>query len=113
MVDFYFTFCIHNLNLHFFLGMFDKENKQTIDIFEFQALFNYVNSWLGVFKGFDQDNSGTIQEEELASAFSKMGYRFNPEFIHFLLSRYDQSKQTGITIDQFIVLCVQVQKFTG
>lgn len=93
--------------------MFDKGQKQAIDIFEFQALFNYVNSWLGVFKGFDQDNSGTIQEDELTCAFTKMGYRFSPEFIRFLLARYDKSQLNSITVDQFIVLCVQVQKFTG
>ena len=93
--------------------MFDKDKKQAIDIIEFQALFNYVNSWLGVFRNFDKDNSGSIQEEELAAAFTQMGYRFNPDFIHHLITRYDISQQESITVDQFIVLCVQIQKFTG
>ncbi|XP_031778505.1 peflin [Nasonia vitripennis] len=94
------------------IGMFDKENKRSIDIVEFQALFNYINAWLGVFRGFDHDNSGSIQEEELAAAFTQMGYRFKPEFINFLIKRYDCSQQGSITVDQFIVLCVQIQKFT-
>ena len=35
--------------------MFDKENDGTINITEFQALYNYINAWLGVFRGFDHD----------------------------------------------------------
>lgn len=100
--------------MYFFVGMFDKENKHAINIEEFQALFDYVNSWLGVFKNFDRDNSGSIQEEELAAAFAQMGYRFTPEFINFLIKRYDGSQNANnVTVDQFIVLCVQIQKFTG
>jgi Ca2+-binding EF-hand superfamily protein len=93
--------------------MFDKDKKHSIDFFGFQALFNYVNSWLGIFKNFDHDNSGSIQEAELANAFTQMGYRFKPEFINFLIKRHDNNNQGIITIDQFIVLCVQIQKFTG
>ncbi|XP_058803461.1 peflin [Phymastichus coffea] len=94
------------------IGMFDKENKHSIDITEFQALFDYINAWLGVFKNFDRDNSGSIQEEELAAAFTQMGYRFTPEFINFLIKRYDGNQNGNVTVDQFIVLCVQIQKFT-
>ncbi|KAJ8681055.1 hypothetical protein QAD02_016842 [Eretmocerus hayati] len=95
------------------IGLFDREKKFSIDLYEFQALYDYVNSWLGIFKGFDQDNSGTIQEEELAAAFSQLGYRFSREFVHTVMERYDETQNGSITVDQFIVLCVQVQKFTN
>lgn len=93
--------------------MFDKDKQGTIDIQEFQNLYNYVNAWLGVFRGFDHDGSGSIQENELSAAFTQMGYRFTPEFIQFLMKKCDISNQESITVDQFIVLCVQIQRFTG
>ncbi|XP_032664386.1 peflin isoform X2 [Odontomachus brunneus] len=94
------------------IGMFDKEKNGTIDVSEFQALFNYVNSWLGVFRGFDHDNSGSIQENELNAALTQMGYKLSPEFIQFLIKKSDLRGHQSITIDQFIVLCVQIQRFT-
>lgn len=93
--------------------MFDKEKSGTIDLYEFQALYNYINAWLGVFRGFDHDNSGNIQENELNAALTRMGYKLSPEFISFLIKKSDPNGHSYITIDQFIVLCVQIQRFTG
>ncbi|KAG5313005.1 PEF1 protein, partial [Pseudoatta argentina] len=94
------------------IGMFDKENDGTINITEFQALYNYINAWLGVFRGFDHDNSGSIQENELSAALTQMGYKLSPEFIQFLIKKSDVRDHQSITVDQFIVLCVQIQRFT-
>ncbi|XP_043275071.1 peflin isoform X2 [Venturia canescens] len=94
------------------IGMFDKEKTGTIDLGEFQALYNYINAWLGVFRGFDHDQSGSIQESELYAALTQMGYRFSPEFIKYLIKKSDFNNTESITVDQFIVLCVQIQKFT-
>ncbi|XP_029160072.1 peflin isoform X1 [Nylanderia fulva] len=94
------------------IGMFDKEKNGTINISEFQALYNYINAWLGVFRGFDHDNSGSIQENELNAALTQMGYRLSSEFIEFLIKKSDLRGHQSITVDQFIVLCVQIQRFT-
>lgn len=94
------------------ISMFDKEKNGTIDLVEFQALFNYINAWLNVFRGFDHDNSGTIQENELSAALTQMGYRLSPDFVQFLIKKSDLVGHQSITIDQFIVLCVQIQRFT-
>ncbi|KAF7989974.1 hypothetical protein HCN44_008648 [Aphidius gifuensis] len=94
------------------IGMFDKEKTGSINVTEFQALYNYINAWLGVFRGFDHDNSGSIQESELSAAFTQMGYRFSQEFIKYLIAKSDFNQHQSITVDQFIVLCVQIQKFT-
>jgi len=104
---------ISNINFISFVGMFDKENDGTINITEFQALYNYINAWLGVFRGFDHDNSGSIQENELSAALTQMGYKLSPEFIQFLIKKSDVRGHQSITVDQFIVLCVQIQRFTG
>lgn len=105
--------CNLRTSMCFLLGMFDKEKRGTIDLPQFQALFNYVNAWLGVFRGFDHDNSGSIQESELSAALTQMGYRFSPDFIRFLIKKSDFNQHESIGVDQFIVVCVQIQRFTG
>ena len=94
------------------ISMFDADNSRSIDIYEFEKLFNYVNQWLSVFKTYDRDSSGSIEEPELGQALTQMGFRFSPEFIKFLIGKSDQQNHREISVDQFIVLCVQIQRFT-
>ena len=45
--------------------MFDRDQSGTIDLNEFQALWNYIHQWKGVFDQFDRDRSGAIESQEL------------------------------------------------
>lgn len=92
--------------------MFDKDASGTIDIYEFEKLYNYINQWLQVFKTYDRDSSGHIDQNELAQAFTQMGFRFSQEFLSFLVKKLDPTKHSDISVDSFIVVCVQVQRFT-
>jgi Ca2+-binding EF-hand superfamily protein len=94
------------------ISMFDLDRSGTIDVYEFEKLYNYVNQWLSVFKTYDRDQSGAIEEPELAQALTQMGFRFSPEFIRFLIAKNDPANKREISVDQFIVLCVQIQRFT-
>jgi len=94
------------------ISMFDQDRSGTIDIYEFEKLFNYVNQWLNCFKAYDRDQSGAIEEAELTQALAQMGFRFSPQFVQFLISINDPTKHKEISVDQFIVLCVKVQRFT-
>lgn len=49
------------------IGMFDKDKTGTINVNEFQALYNYINQWLSTFKMYDRDQSGSIEESELSA----------------------------------------------
>uniref|UniRef100_T1H6J6 EF-hand domain-containing protein n=1 Tax=Megaselia scalaris TaxID=36166 RepID=T1H6J6_MEGSC len=84
-----------------------------------------VQQW---FQAVDRDRSGKINSQELKAAlingkgeqFSdnscklmiQMGFRFSPEFINFLVKKLDPTKHSEISVDNFIVVCVQVQRFT-
>ncbi|XP_067633122.1 peflin [Eurosta solidaginis] len=94
------------------ISMFDKDASGTIDIYEFEKLYDYINQWLMVFKTYDRDGSGHIDQNELAQAFTQMGFRFTSEFINFLLKKCDPKEHKEVSVDQFIVLCVQIQRFT-
>lgn len=90
--------------------MFDADRSGTIDVYEFEKLFNYINQWLSCFKAYDRDSSGAIEEAELGQALSQMGFRFSPQFVQFLIGINGNSRE--IAVDQFIVLCIKVQRFT-
>ena len=51
----------------FVAGMFDRDQSGTIDLNEFQGLWNYLNQWRAVFDQFDRDRSGNIDASELNS----------------------------------------------
>lgn len=46
--------------------MFDKDRSGHINLEEFDKLYTYINQWLTVFKTYDLDQSGCIDEEELS-----------------------------------------------
>jgi Ca2+-binding EF-hand superfamily protein len=54
------------------ISMFDMDKSGTIDVYEFEKLFNYINSWLNCFKAYDRDQSGSIEEPELSQALSQV-----------------------------------------
>merc|ERR1711963_905967 len=93
------------------IEMFDQQNKGTINIHEFGALFNYINQWKATFESIDKDRSGFIESAELNQAFAQMGYRFSPTFTQNLLNKYDP-KTKRLTLDNFIVSCVQIKRLT-
>jgi len=94
------------------IGMFDVDQSGTIDVYEFEKLFGYMNQWLSCFKTYDRDNSGHIDEQELFQALTQMGFRFSPDFIKFLVAKCDPTTKQEVSVDQFIVLCVKIQRFT-
>jgi len=42
-----------------------------------------------------------------------MGYRFTPNFVNFVIKMSDPVAKFRVSADQFVVICVQVQRFTG
>lgn len=94
------------------ISMFDTDKSGTIDVNEFQQLYNYINQWIAVFRTYDRDQSGHIEEAELSQALQQMGFRFSPQFVNFLVSKADVENRTKVSVDHFIVLCIQIQKFT-
>lgn len=46
------------------------------------------------------------------AALTQMGFRFSEPFIKFLVAKSDPVKHSQVSVDQFIVLCIQIQRFT-
>lgn len=54
-----------SLLIFFYSGLFDRDNSGTIQLHEFQSLWNYIQQWKGVFERFDSNRSGSIEAAEL------------------------------------------------
>merc|ERR1719317_996855 len=93
------------------IKMFDNNLSGTIEIDEFGKLFEYIQQWKGMFEGFDRDRRGVLDEREFSQALHQMGYRFSPTFVQNLLSKLSP-REHKMTLDNFIVVCVQLRRLT-
>lgn len=97
---------------HLMINIFNRNRNGTIDVTEFQELLNYINNWMSVFRIYDKDDTGFIEEAELSLAVQQMGFRFSMEFFKVVVAKSDTLNHKQISSDQFIAFCVQLQRFT-
>lgn len=95
------------------ITLFDRNKHGSIDLNEFQSLWNYIQQWRGVFERYDADRSGFIEQAELQRAISEMGYRLTPQFFASIIAKYDPKQKRKMSLDDFIIFCVQMQLFTN
>lgn len=95
------------------IGMFDKQNTGTINFNDFGALWKYVTDWQNCFRGFDTDNSGSIDRNELKTALTSFGYRLSDWLIDMLVRKYDRMGRGTILFDDFIQCCITLHTLTS
>ncbi len=94
------------------LGLFDRDGNGTIDINEFQQLWQYINQWKGVFDRYDKDRSGNIDVNELYTAYNEMGFRVSMAFCQLVVMRFDRLNKRCLRFDDFIQSCVMLRSLT-
>jgi len=94
------------------IGMFDRNHTGTIDLNEFNSLWNYINQWRGVFAAYDMDRSGNISEGELFTAFRQMGYNLSNNFVSTVVWSYDKTGRRQLPFESFISCCITLQSMT-
>ena len=92
--------------------MFDRDNSGTINLQEFQQLWQYINQWKGVFERYDRDRSGNIDLSELYTAYNEMGFRVSTSFCQMVVSRFDRLAKKSLKFDDFIQTCVMLRSLT-
>ncbi|KAE8226432.1 hypothetical protein CF319_g966 [Tilletia indica] len=70
------------------MAIFDVDRSGHITFQEFEALWKYVQDWQNVFRHFDNDRSGNIDQGELQNALHSFGYNLNPKLLHLLVTKY-------------------------
>jgi len=93
------------------IDMYDVNGSGTIDVNEFNQLFQSINQWKTVYQSQDKDRSGHIEQVEFIRALEQMGYRFSPSMIGNLLAKFDP-RGRRLTLDNFIVASVQIKRLT-
>lgn len=73
------------------MSVFDVDRSGQISFNEFAGLWKYIQDWQGVFRHFDQDRSGAIDQGELANALQSFGYRLSPKLLHIVTQKYSKS----------------------
>ncbi|BFZ21153.1 hypothetical protein BsWGS_24192 [Bradybaena similaris] len=94
------------------IGMFDKDFSGTIDLYEFQALWHYIQQWKQTFDRYDVNRSGSIEGLELQQAFMTMGYNVSQQFVQTVVVKFDHFGRRSLTLDNFIQACVMLKSLT-
>lgn len=94
------------------IGMFDRDHTGQIELNEFQALWNYIQQWKGVFERFDGNRTGQIESNELHQALSSMGYNLSPQFMQMCVCKFDIQGRRSMKLDDFIQCCVMIKSLT-
>lgn len=95
----------------FVVRLFDLDKNGGLDVREFEQLYFYIKEWVNAFNAYDRGRSGFLNETEFDYALKQMDVNFSPDFVKFLMTKNDANCKK-ISMDQFIVTCVQIQKFT-
>jgi len=94
------------------ISMFDRDHSGTINLQEFQQLYDYIEQWRRCFQGFDTDRSGNISSDELHQALTSFGYRLSPQFSQLLVRKFDRFGRQSMEFDSFIQACVMLKCLT-
>ncbi|XP_049291846.1 calpain-A-like isoform X1 [Anopheles funestus] len=90
------------------VAMLDEDGSGKLGLMEFQKLLADIARWKGVFKQYDNDQSGRISPFELRAALQSAGYTLNNHIINMLMHRYG-SKEGEIWFDDFITCAVKIR----
>lgn len=91
------------------IDMVDQEKTQLVGINEFALIHKYVNYWIATFKANQEELDVGIEEDDLKSTFTMMGYNFSSAFANKLIHKYDPMNNKCISLGQFIETCVKIQ----
>ncbi|KAF8160377.1 hypothetical protein K438DRAFT_311338 [Mycena galopus ATCC 62051] len=105
------------------MTIFDTDRSGTITFAEFAGLWKYIKDWQGVFRHFDRDRSGSIEQNELRDALAQFGFNLSPNLLMLVERKYDPQAgpargregqrgqpAPGITFDRFVRACVVVKQ---
>ncbi|VDO05237.1 unnamed protein product [Rodentolepis nana] len=98
--------------LSLMISFFDTDNNGTICLKEFEQLYKYITEWQNVFRQHDCDGSGSIDFNEFTATLKHFRYHLSPQFVQWLMSRFDKQRTNRLGFDKYIYILVCLQILT-
>ncbi|XP_072887492.1 calpain-1 catalytic subunit-like isoform X2 [Hemitrygon akajei] len=90
------------------VNLMDRDGNAKLGLTEFNVLWNKIRKWLGVFRQFDLDKSGTMNSYEMRLALESAGFNLNKELHNLLITRFAEP-DLSINFDNFIICIIRLE----
>lgn len=71
--------------------MINTRQTDTLNLNEFHNMMIYIDRWRKMFNVFDNDNSNSIDVNELKEALFRFKFQISDQIIHLLLKKYSRN----------------------
>ncbi|XP_069752344.1 calpain-1 catalytic subunit-like [Narcine bancroftii] len=90
------------------INLMDRDGNGRLGLTEFNVLWNKIRKWLGIFRQFDLDKSGTMNAYEMRLALESAGFKLNNQLHNVLISRFAEP-DLSINFDNFICCIIRLE----
>ncbi|XP_062303924.1 calpain-2 catalytic subunit-like isoform X2 [Osmerus eperlanus] len=91
------------------VNLMDKDSGNgKLGLGEFATLWKKVQTYLGIYKKNDMDNSGTMSSPEMRIALKEAGFKLNNPIYQLLIARYAEPDMT-IDFDNFVACLMRLE----
>ena len=93
------------------IAFYDQSGSGSVNVNEFQQLYQMVTTWKQVFNLHDVDKSKDLNDVELKKAFQHLNHNLSPTFIQSLLTKHNPDTKK-LTLEKFIFVSFEVKRLT-
>ncbi|XP_072407222.1 calpain-1 catalytic subunit [Chiloscyllium punctatum] len=90
------------------INLMDRDGNARLGLTEFNVLWNKIRKWLGVFRQFDLDKSGSMNAYEMRLALESAGFKLNNHMHNLLITRYAEP-DLSVNFDNFICCLIRLE----